>query len=350
MSATPTPCVAIVPCQSYGPELKAAYEKCFHLLGGLRSKVQGKTVSIKINLTMEGQRFKPLIGRAPGLTYQTHELTVTALTAQLFSAGARRVRIIESMRFRAPLAEVLVQAGWDVNALLALGAVEFENTRNKGRSVRYSRLMVPGGGLLFSFFEVNPAYIDTDFMISLAKLKEHGTTGVTLSMKNMFGMTPNSLYGDDAPSEDAIGGRSAMHGFSHRGPDSLPGAIFRRSDIPRGMGIPHIITDLCKARPVDLAIIDGITSVSGGEGFWSLAQMRFTKPGVLIAGFNPVSTDVVGTAVMGFSNPRGARGTPPFEQCENFLLLAEKAGLGRADLSQIEVRGQSLEESIYPYS
>ena len=32
----------------------------------------------------------------------------------------------------------------------------------------------------------------------MAKLKNHETCGVTLSMKNIFGMTPASIYGDDA--------------------------------------------------------------------------------------------------------------------------------------------------------
>jgi uncharacterized protein (DUF362 family) len=46
---------------------------------------------------------------------------------------------------------------------------------------------------MFSSFDVNRAYADTDVLVSLAKLKQHGTTGVTLTMKNMFGITPSSL-------------------------------------------------------------------------------------------------------------------------------------------------------------
>jgi len=37
------------------------------------------------------------------------------------------------------------------------------------------------------------SYADTDVFVSLAKLKHHETTGVTLTMKNMFGITPSSL-------------------------------------------------------------------------------------------------------------------------------------------------------------
>ena len=51
---------------------------------------------------------------------------------------------------------------------------------------------------MFSSLELNHSYQDTDVMISLAKLKRHITAGVTLSMKNLFGITPNSLYGSEA--------------------------------------------------------------------------------------------------------------------------------------------------------
>ena len=77
--------------------------------------------------------------------------------------------------------------------------------------------------------------------------------------------------------------------------------------------------------------------------------VEFTAPGVLIAGFNPVSTDAVGMGVMGYDNPRAERGEWPFEKCDNHILLAEKAGLGIADLNQIDVRGMSIEEAFYPY-
>ena len=77
--------------------------------------------------------------------------------------------------------------------------------------------------------------------------------------------------------------------------------------------------------------------------------MRFTTPGILIAGFNPVSTDAIGTAVMGYDNPRAVRGVKPFENCDNHLLLAEQAGLGSADLAQIDLRGMSLAKARYSY-
>ena len=61
--------------------------------------------------------------------------------------------------------------------------------------------------------------------------------------------------------------------------------------------VPHIVADICTARPINLAIIDGITSVSGGEGPWcrEAGPMKFTSPGVLIVGTNGVDAGMVKT-------------------------------------------------------
>jgi uncharacterized protein (DUF362 family) len=204
---------------------------------------------------------------------------------------------------------------------------------------------------MFSSFDLNRTYEDTDVMVSLAKLKNHVTAGVTLSMKNLFGITPNSLYGDQAGSEDATAGRGPLHspvGASHIKLPGLREGVLSRDPTVR---VPRIVTDICAARPIHLAIIDGITSMSGGEGPWcgKANPLKFTAPGVLIAGFNPVSTDAVGTAVMGYDTPRAARGTKPFGFCENHLLLAEQTGLGTADLTQIDVRGVTIAQARGPY-
>jgi uncharacterized protein (DUF362 family) len=115
--------------------------------------------------------------------------------------------------------------------------------------------------------------------------------------------------------------------------------------------VPRTIVDICAARPIHLSIIDGITSMSGGEGPWCAGanRLQVTTPGVLIVGLNPVSTDAVGTAAMGYENPRATKGTRPFHFCENHLTLAEQAGLGTADLAKIEVLGTSIQQARYSY-
>jgi uncharacterized protein (DUF362 family) len=341
--------VAIVSCRSYGPEVRSALAQSFDLLGGIGSLVKNRTVTVKINLT--GTDFSPFLDRPVGETYMTHYATALALASALFDAGAKRVRFVESTTSRAELAASLALADWDVHALQALGAVEFENTRNLGKSKRYGHLPVPTGGYVFSGFEFNHSYADTDVMISLAKLKNHITAGVTLSMKNLFGITPNALYSSESGSEDALAGRDVLHspvGFEQA---KLPGLKAGVASLDATWRVPHIVADICSARPIHLAIIDGITSMSGGEGPWcrEAGPLRFTSPGVLIVGLNPVSTDAVGTAVMGYDNPRAVRGVKPFHFCDNHLLLAEQAGIGTADLGQIEVCGLSVEKARYPY-
>jgi uncharacterized protein (DUF362 family) len=341
--------VAIVPCHDYGAAARAALARSFDLLGGIGGLVKNKTVTIKINLT--GTNFTPYLGRHVGETYMTHFDTALALTALLFEAGARRVRLVESNQSKAELTTTLGMADWDVKALQALGPMEFENTRNLGSGKRYSHLKVPGSGHLFSSLELNHAYGETDVMISLAKLKNHITAGVTLSLKNMFGLTPNALYGDEAGSEDATAGRLRLHNPTGFAKVALPGLKDGITSTDPTVRVPRIITDICAARPVHLAIIDGITSMSGGEGPWcgDAATIKFTKPGVLIVGLNPVATDAVATAVMGYENPRAPRGTKPFAFCDNHLLLAEEAGIGTADLARIDVRGLTIEKARYPY-
>ena len=341
--------VAIVACRSYGPELHPALEKCFDLLGGIGSLVKDKTVTVKLNLT--NGSFATFLGRSPGETFMTHPATVMALCTVLFAAGARRVRLVESMPSRAELASSLALGDWDMKAFESLGKVECENTRNLGLGKSYAHLRVAGSGYMFSAFDLNHAYAQTDVMISLAKLKQHLATGITLSMKNMFGITPNSLYGSQAGSEDATGGRQPLHsprGFEKIHPPGLKEGI---TSIEPGWRVPRVTVDICAARPVHLAIVDGITAMSGGEGPWcgEAGVLKPTAPGVLIAGLNPVSTDAVGAAVMGFGNPRVMRGVKPFQFCDNQLLLAEQAGVGTADLAQIDLRGLPIEKVLYPY-
>jgi uncharacterized protein (DUF362 family) len=341
--------VAITRCTSYGPAVRPALAKCFDLLGGIGSLVKGKTVTVKINLT--GTDFSPFLGRPVGETFMTHFDTALALGALLSEAGAKRVRWVESTQSQLELAGTLALARWDVKKLEALGTVEFENTRNLGSGKTYAHAQVPFGGYMFSSFDFNHAYDETDVMVSLAKLKNHITAGVTLSMKNLFGITPNSLYGAKAGDEDATEGREPLHNPRGFEKIKLPGLKEGITSIEPTWRVPRITVDVCAARPIHVAIIDGITAMNGGEGPWcrQAAEIKLTSPGVLIAGLNPVSTDAVGTAVMGYADPRALKGTKPFRYGDNHLLLAEQAGLGVADLSQIDMRGETIEKVKYPY-
>jgi uncharacterized protein (DUF362 family) len=108
-----------------------------------------------------------------------------------------------------------------------------------------------------------------------------------------------------------------------------------------------VVADLVAARPIHLSIVDGIYSMAGGEGPW-VRGTRPVRPNVLLAGLNPVCTDAVGAAIMGF-DPMADRGTAPFERCDSTLRLAEEHGVGTRDLRRIDVRGARIEHLRFDF-
>ena len=127
----------------------------------------------------------------------------------------------------------------------------------------------------------------------------------------------------------------------------LPGEIPGNQNQIVGVRVPWTIVDEGAARPIHLAIVDGITTIRGGEGWWN-PNIGPIAPGVLVVGFDPVATDAVSMGVMGF-DPLAADYTTPFEARLNHLTLAESAGLGVADLSRIEVVGLAIEDARTPF-
>jgi uncharacterized protein (DUF362 family) len=344
--------VAIGKCASYDEDVTANLAALFDQLGGIEKLVRNKTVTVKVNMTgSPGQRFQ---GKAPAITHYTHPKLLGAAAYLMGKAGAKRIRFVESAwATGGPLEEVMLDSGWNVRSLQsAAPGVEFENTNALGKGKKYSRFKVPGSPYMYPAYDLNHAYEDTDVYVSMAKLKNHATCGVTLSLKNVFGTIPASIYGDDAgadaPNESPTSGRLRVGHEGKRQPSkSAPQELHFGANHDPGYRVPHIVADLAAARPIDLQIIDGVESIAGGEGPW-IRGLRTVKPGLLIAGLNPVCTDAVATAAMGY-NPRAARGTAPFRTCDNTLALAEAHGIGTTDLKRIDVRGVPLEVAIYRY-
>ncbi|HSB15238.1 MAG TPA: DUF362 domain-containing protein [Bryobacteraceae bacterium] len=343
--------VSVAECASYGSELLPALERMFDQLGGLGRLVKGKTVAIKLNLTgIPSYR----LGHTPAEdAHWTHPRVVAATVHLLGRAGARRIRLLESPWSTAdPLEEYMLEASWEPRDILsAADGVEFENTNWLGNAKRYSRFAVPGGGLLFPAYDLNHSYEDCDVFVSIAKMKEHATTGVTLSMKNCFGITPCTIYGDgagvDEPSEFPKGGRQPLHsGYRQPSKSALPEKD-PTSSREGGYRVPRAVADLAAARPIHLAIIEGIHSMAGGEGPW-IPRCAPVRPGVMVVGLNAVNTDAVATAVMGF-DPMADHGTAPFEKSDSTLRLAEELGVGTRDLRRIEVRGTSIRDALFDF-
>jgi uncharacterized protein (DUF362 family) len=344
--------VAIAKCASYEEDLTAKLAAMFDQLGGIDRLVRNKTVTVKVNMTgSPGQRVQ---GRAPAITHYTHPKLLGSAAYLFGRAGAKRVRFVESSWATAgPLEETMLDSGWNVrNLQSAAPAVEFENTNALGKGKKYSRIPVPGTAYMYPAYDLNHAYEDTDVYVSMAKLKDHETCGITLSCKNVFGTLPASIYGDDAgvdePNESPTSGRLKVGHSGQRQPSkSAPQELRFGTNHDPGYRVPHIVADMVAARPIHLAIVDGVETIAGGEGPW-IRGVRIVKPGVLLAGLNPVCTDAVGAAVMGY-NPRAGRGTAPFEKCDNILTLAEAHGVGTTDLKRIDVRGVSMADALFRF-
>ena len=348
----PTSPVSVARCRSYGPELLPVMAKMFDQLGGLGRLVAGKTVAMKVNLTGgPTQR----LGHLPAESaHWTHPAVIACTINLMHKAGAKRVRILESSWSTAePLEETMYAANWDPTLLLnAGGRVEMENTNFLGQGKKYHKFTPPNGGYMFKEYWLNHSYEDCDVFVSIAKLKEHVTAGVTMSMKNVFGITPCTIYGDGAPEQEPglvpKGGRSAVIHAGRRAPSkAVPG---ENAGTPRdgGARVPRVVADLVAARPIHLAIVDGIESMAGGEGPWCAGTIA-VAPGLMLAGLNPVCTDAVGTALMGY-DPMADRGTPPFQKADNTMKLAEDHGVGTRDLKRIEVVGLPIAEGRMDFS
>ena len=191
--------VAIGQCQQYNHQVTDVLATMFDQLGGLEKLVSGKTVAIKLNMT--GPTNNQLNSMPNQMTHWVHPQVIGSLISLLGNAGAQRIRLLESAPFGTkPLEEFMLAAGWQPRDFASAAKnVEFENTNYLGSGKTYARFMVPGGGLMYSGFDLNHSYRDRDVFVSLAKLKEHRTAGVTLSMKNCFGITPCTIYSQEAP-------------------------------------------------------------------------------------------------------------------------------------------------------
>jgi uncharacterized protein (DUF362 family) len=173
---------------------------------------------------------------------------------------------------------------------------------------------------------MNGVLQEVDVFISLAKMKCHSTTGVTLSLKNLIGLPPIHLYRRDETQNH----RSAFH-----------------ESTEYDTRLPRVVIDLNLARPVHLALVDGIKTVEGGAGAWDTGYNP-VQPGLLVASKNPVVTDTVSAALMGF-DPDAPSGASPFAYADNHLLLAREAGLGTNHLQEIGVVGAEMANVVFPF-
>lgn len=174
----------------------------------------------------------------------------------------------------------------------------------------FVEVAVPGQPLQFSRYLLNEELAAAGAVISVAKMKAHVSLGCTLSIKNLFGLTPWRIYGQP---------RTYLH--------------------DRLIRLPRVQVDLAMLFRPALCVVDGIMTANHGE--WHGTPV---ETGVILAGENCVAVDSVGMQVMGF-NPLGDYPDHPHWYRRNTILLAHQAGVGTADPEEIEVVGMEPGEA-----
>jgi uncharacterized protein (DUF362 family) len=145
--------------------------------------------------------------------------------------------------------------------------------------------------------------LGVDYLVSMPKLKTHHWAGVTLSLKNMFGVVPGSCYGWP---------KNALH----------------------WAGIDRAILDINAAVRPDFAIVDGIVGMEGNGPI----QGQSKACGVLVLGDDPVAVDSTCARIMGL-NP------------EKIEYLASAATLlGHIQPEKISQLGESIASTRTPFA
>ena len=353
-AAAPVAPVAIARCKTYTPaELTPVLDGMFDKLGGLGRLVQGKTVAIKLNFN-GGPTVR--LGHLPlGDTHWPHPNLLAATIQLMARAGAYRVRLVEGAAAPRtdPFEEHMLDANWDPRQFLsAAPRVEFEEHQLHQR--RQKVYTAAGAARRAAVSSLRPEPL----LRGLQRLRQH---------RQVQGSPHHGRqHGDEKPLRpdppDGLRQRGREVGRQRPGlrqrPDSDPAPRIapahhgRAAEIdaasPRedNYRVPRVIADLTAARPVHLAIVDGITTMAGGQtpDPWCTP----VAPGFLIAGTNVVNTAAVAMAAMNY-DPRAPKGTSPFDRCDNKLLLAEQLGVGSADLNRIEVAGASIQEAMFDF-
>jgi uncharacterized protein (DUF362 family) len=227
----------------------------------------------------------------------THPAVIAATRESFLRLGASEVfigdgpamdrdteAIVESVRlkeFVGPLDRIFVDLNVDDVEYIAL----------KTSASRLKELYLPKTAL------------GVDFLVSMPKLKTHHWAGVTLSLKNMFGIVPGSCYGWP---------KNVLH----------------------WAGIDRAILDInASARP-DFAIVDGIVGMEGNGPIQGTPKAC----GVLVLGDDPVAVDATCCRVMGLLPER-----------VKYLSLAGTL-LGHVKVEKIQQVGETIEGVKTPFA
>ena len=317
-AATKLARVGIVRAVSYDPGLvRKQVESLFDSLGGLQDVVRpGDRVVIKVNLTGGVKAGLPPAGATAPESYVTHPAVVRAVAELMRDAGAKEIAIVDSVNEWASFVE------WGYVDMAQQVGARLVDLNGSAPYADYASIPVGKDYFFYEKFTLNPILGEADVFVSVPKMKCHWLLGITHSMKNLVGLAPYKFY-EQKPGD---GNRTAFHG----------------DDTQVKKRLPRVVMDLNRARPIHLSVIDGIQTVQGGEGPWN-QDLILKSPGILIGGKNPVASDAVAAAAMGF-DPGAEYPHPPFQRAENHLNIARQIGLGPNRLADIEIVGARLED------
>jgi uncharacterized protein (DUF362 family) len=158
-------------------------------------------------------------------------------------------------------------------------------------------------GLMFDKITVHKSVAETDLLCSVPMMKTHVLATVTLGMKNLIGVYPGSVY-------------YSVRSFLHD-----------RAAEKNSPGIAYEIVDMARASKLGLTVIDASIAMEGNGP----SDGELVKMDLIIAGTNPLATDMVAANIMGFET----REIPTF----NWAL---EAGMKPSTLDDIEVRGETI--------
>ncbi|HUI10012.1 MAG TPA: DUF362 domain-containing protein [Bacteroidota bacterium] len=293
---------------------------------------KGKKVVIKINLTGgSGSIGNALLNGVPITEAQwTHPAVVRAVAQLILDAGvsAGDLTIVESLGSPDAFTKSPFQDYLAIQTALGCNLVDI-STGN------FVNISTGTGYFNYASLTMNQILKDADVYVSIPKLKQHAEAGLTCSLKNQVGTVPQALYETTAIQYR----RQALHS-----PTNGSSASF----------LPRSICDLNAARPVHLAVVDGIRNARGGEGVW-ISTFVPTQSHVLVAGLNPVATDSVAASVLGLDCqatklPLPLKSSYGDTQCDNYLDLLNTKGVGTNQLNQIQIVGDGAPLSVAPAS
>ena len=287
-------------------EVESLVREAVALAGGLEGIVEpGDVVVIKPNLVWGGH---------PDEGYTTDPRVVRAVVRLVQEAGAGQViiadgaaRYREDRDERGATLDAFRRCGYDADGDLLDDetGVPLVDLNDAGGLDQHDPALVTEvtvpNGLIQTSYWLPRVVMEADVLITVPVLKNHFAAGVTLALKNQFGVAPSDVY-------HSPGSRMYKGALGH-GPDDLG---------------RHIV-DLNLARPPDFAVVDGLRGMTDGPTGGTLVQPPMR---LIMAGADPVAVDTVGALVMGY-DPRSIP----------YLAWAAGAGLGTDDVAQITVRG-----------